>query len=303
MLNFRKLKQDFSSMLLQEGKALHDQKKVLSAKIIRLDEDTIKFHAKVMGGYENTYESEIEIDRFESDTVHSNCDCRYRFDCQHIAALVFYLEENLDSILVSFSKEKDLDKIKGFDKALLATIDAAKTKEEKRKDVNQQKQITHEYINSSDVLSTSLFFLPEEENKVTKSEIALIFNPESIEKKHKFVDFTLALRIPSRSKPLNIPNIKNFLEAVRFEEKIKINSKYYYFKFSAFNEVEKEIIKTLIASARFNENLNNERAQRIAKIDMPTFGDLLSKIHAIEMKNNTSRSLNDLSEDLPVLPS
>ena len=72
MLNFRKLKQDFSSMLLQEGKALHDQKKVLSAKIIRLDEDTIKFHAKVMGGYENTYESEIEIDRFESDTVHSN---------------------------------------------------------------------------------------------------------------------------------------------------------------------------------------------------------------------------------------
>ncbi|NGX32914.1 MAG: hypothetical protein K1060chlam4_00970, partial [Candidatus Anoxychlamydiales bacterium] len=78
MLNFRKLKQDFSSMLLQEGKALHDQKRVLSAKILRLDEDTIKFHAKVTGGYENTYESEIEIDRFESDTVHSNCDCRYR---------------------------------------------------------------------------------------------------------------------------------------------------------------------------------------------------------------------------------
>ncbi|NGX33988.1 MAG: RNA polymerase-associated protein RapA [Candidatus Anoxychlamydiales bacterium] len=303
MLNFRKLKQDFSSMLLQEGKSLHDQKKVISAKILRLDEDTIRFHAKVMGGYENTYESEIEIDRFESDTIHSNCDCRYRFDCHHIAALVFYLEENLDAILVRYSKEKDLYKIKGFDKALLATISEAKSKEEKKKDKNLQKQITHEYIHSADILSSSLFFLPEEENKVTKSEIAFIFNPESIEKKHKFVDFTLALRIPSRSKPLNIPNIKNFLDAVRFEEKIKINSKYYYFKFSAFNEVEKEILKTLIASARFNENLNNERAQRVAKIDMPTFGDLLSKIHAIEMKNNTSRSLSDLSEDLPVLPS
>lgn len=241
MLNFRKLKQDFSSMLLQEGKALHDQKKVLSAKILKLDEDTIKFHAKVMGGYENTYESEIEIDRFESDTVHSNCDCRYRFDCQHIAALVFYLEENLDSILVNYSKEKDLDKLKGFDKALLATIDEAKSKEEKKKDENLQKQITHEYINSADVLSSSLFFLPDEENKITKSELAFIYNPESIEKKQKFVDYTLALRIPSRSKPLNIPNIKNFLEALHFEEKIKINSKYYYFKFSNFYSIINKI--------------------------------------------------------------
>ena len=303
MLNFRKLKQDFSSSLLQEGKDLHDKKRVLSAKILRLDEDTIRFAAKVMGGYENTYESEIEIDRFESETIHSNCDCRYRFDCQHIAALLFYLEQNIDSILVNFSKQDDLDPANKLDTALLATIKEAETKEEKRKDKNLQKQIISEYINSSDILSSSLFFLPEEENKVTKSELALIFNSAAIEKKQKAVEFTLALRIPSRSKPLNVANIKNFLEAVHFEEKIKINSKTYYFKMSSFNEVEKEIIRVLSASARFNENLNNERAQRIAKIDIQTFGDLLSKIHEIEMKNNNHRSLSDLSEDLPVLPS
>jgi len=300
MLNFRKLKQDFSSSLLQEGKNLHDQKKVLSAKILKLDEDTIRFSAKVMGNYENTYESEIEIDRFESETIHSNCDCTYRYDCQHIAALVFYLEENIDSILVNFSKEKDLNHT--FDKALLATIKEAQTKEEKRKDENFQKQIISEYINSSEILSTSLFFLPEEENKITKSEIALIFDSKSIEKNQKFVNFTLALRIPSRSKPLNIPNIKFFLEALRYSEKIKINSKIYYFKMSTFNEIEKELIKILISSARFNENLNNERAQRIAKIDIETFGDLLSKIYEIELKNNQSRSIYELSEDLPVLP-
>jgi SNF2 family DNA or RNA helicase len=302
MLNFRKLKQDFSSSLLQEGKNLHDQKKVLSAKILRLDEDTIRFSAKIMGSFENTYESEIEIDRFESETIHSNCDCTYRFDCQHIAALIFYLEENIDSILVNYSKEKGSEKILEFDKALLATIKEAKTKEEKRKDENFQKQILSEYMNASDVLSSSLFFLPEEENKITKSEIAFIFNPKSIEKNQKFIDFTLALRIPSRSKPLNIPNVKSFLDALRYSEKIKINTKVYYFKMNTFNEIEKEIIKTLISSARFNENINNERAQRIAKIDIETFGDLLSKIHEIELKNNQSRSLYDLSEDLPVLP-
>lgn len=300
MLNFRKLKQDFSSNLLQEGKSLHDQKKVVSAKILKLDEDSIRFSAKVMGTFENTYESEIEIDRFESDTIHSNCDCTYRYDCQHIAALIFYLEENLDSILVNYSNEKDVEKT--LDKAIIASIKQAHTKEEKRKDENFQKQITQEYVNSSEILATSLFFLPEEENKITKSEIALIYNPESIEKNEKFVEFTLALRIPSRSKPLNIPNVKSFLDALRYSEPLKINSKDYYFKMVAFNDIEKEVIKTLIASARFTENLNNERAQRIAKIDIETFGDLLSKIHEMEIKNNQSRSMSELSDDLPCLP-
>ena len=303
MLNFRKLKQDFSSNLLKEGKDLHDQKKVLSAKILKLDEDTIRFQAKIMGGYENTYESEIEIDRFESETIHSNCDCRYRFDCQHLAALLFHLEQNIDSILVNYSKEENLDPKAKLDTALLATIKEAETKEEKRKDADLQKQIASEYTNSSQVLSTSLFFLPEEESKVTKSELALIFNANAIEKQQKFVEFTLALRIPSRSKPLNVSNIKNFLDAVHFEERLKINSKTYYFKMNSFNEVEKEIIQELHASARFSDNVNNERAQRVAKLDIQTFGDLLSKIHEIEMKNNTHRSLSDLSEDLPVLPS
>ena len=119
MLNFRKLKRDFSHNLLQQGRDLHNNKKVISAKILRLDEDTIRFSAKVMGGFDNTYESEVEIDRFESETIHSNCDCTYRYDCQHIAALLFYLEKNIDSILIEYSKGKDL---RGIDKSLLETI-------------------------------------------------------------------------------------------------------------------------------------------------------------------------------------
>ena len=207
MLNFRKLKQDFSSNLLQQGKDLHDQKKIKTAKILKLDEDIIRFSAQVSGNFENAYESEIEIDRFESETIHSNCDCTHRYDCQHIAALIFYLEENIDAILIEFSKEKDL---KGIDSTLLKTIKAAKSKEEVKKDLSYKKQITSEYINSSEILAQSPFFLPEEGYKVTKAQIALIYNAKSIEEKQKFVEFSLALRIPSRSKPLNILNVKNF---------------------------------------------------------------------------------------------
>ena len=299
MLNFRKLKQDFSSNLLQQGKDLHDQKKIKTAKILKLDEDIIRFSAQVSGNFENAYESEIEIDRFESETIHSNCDCTHRYDCQHIAALIFYLEENIDAILIEFSKEKDL---KGIDSTLLKTIKAAKSKEEVKKDLSYKKQITSEYINSSEILAQSPFFLPEEGYKVTKAQIALIYNAKSIEEKQKFVEFSLALRIPSRSKPLNILNVKNFFDAIRYEEKININSKNYFFKFEDFSNLEKEILKILIANARFTENLNNERSLKIAKMEIETFGDLLTKIHEMEVKNNPSRSYVDLSEDLPTLP-
>src|SRR5579863_6152680 len=115
MLNFRKLRQDFSSAILKEGRALYDKERVVSAKIIRLDNKTIRFSSKILGNYENAYESEIEIDRFESQAVHTNCDCPSRFDCQHLAALIFFLEEKMDALLIEYSKEADISKNDQFD--------------------------------------------------------------------------------------------------------------------------------------------------------------------------------------------
>ncbi len=301
MLNFRKIKLDFSPNLLKEGKHLHDDKKVVAAKILKLDTDIIRFSAKVMGNYKNTYESEIEIDRFESETIHSNCDCTYRYDCQHLAALVFYLEEHMDSILLRFSKEKE-NKDEEIDEELKEKIQIAETKVEEKKDKNLQKQIVHEYINSSDVLSSSLFFLPQEKNKIVNAELAFIYNPKSLIGNQKFVDFSLALRLPNRSKPLHVPNIRQFLEVLRYEESISLGAKKYYFSFDSFGDIEKEILKILMDTSRFNENLNNERAQRIAKVNIETFGLLLAKTHAIAAKKNPNRSFKDLSEDLPALP-
>ncbi len=310
MLNFRKLKQDFSSNLLQEGKGLFENKKVLSAKILRLDNDTIRFGAKIQGNFENTYESELEIDRFESETIHSNCDCTYRYDCQHLAALIYYLEENIDSILINYSKEADIHKDENFDqqqkKVLLKKVEEAKTKEVAKKDANFQKQIVQEYISSSEVLATSPFFLPNQENQVLQAELALIFNPKSLKEKTKFIEITLALRLPLRSKPLQISNIKQFLEAIKYEEAICIGGKRYNFSMSSFNEIEKEVIKFVMNYARFNDVNNNvapDRVFRIAKMHSDDFGQLLANIYELEIKKNPLRSLADLSEDLPVLPS
>ncbi len=149
MLNFRKMKQDFSPAILKEGKQLFDKQKIVSAKIIRLDNDTIRFNSRILGNFENTFESEIEVDRFESQAVHTNCDCPSRYDCQHLAALIFFLEEKIDSLLIDYSKESDIAKHDHLDiqekKELFEAIKEAETKEVVKQDARYQKQILQEY--------------------------------------------------------------------------------------------------------------------------------------------------------------
>ncbi len=300
MLNFRKLKQDFSSSILAEGKELNDKKKIVSAKILRLDSDSVRVGAKVHGNFENTYESEIEINRFESQTIHSNCDCSYRYDCQHIAGLIFYLEENIDSLLVNYSKETHFDHEDHKD--IIETLNEAKCKEEVRKDANYQKQVLEEYATASSLLAMSPFFLPAEKNEITKAELAIILNPKSLtnENKNAPVEFQLALRLPFRSKPLQIPYIKSFFQALRYEEPLYFASKKYFFSLDSFDAVGKKILSLIMDHARVIEAVKNDKAQRIGEIDMETFGILLGSVFDSMSEN---RGFSSYSEDLPLMSS
>lgn len=93
MINFRKIKQDFSSAILLQGKELYSENVIRSAKIIELSSQKIKVSALVEGQYDNAYECEFEIDSVESELIDSTCDCSYSFDCQHLAAALIYLEK------------------------------------------------------------------------------------------------------------------------------------------------------------------------------------------------------------------
>jgi SNF2 family DNA or RNA helicase len=308
MLNFRKLKQDFSPNILKDGKDLHDKKKVVGCKIIRLDNESIRIAGKILGNFKNTYESEFEIDRFESQAIHSNCDCTYRYDCQHLAALLFYLEEHIDLILVEYSKEADIDQDDSIDieekKEILETFKEAETKQVAKLDAQYQKQVLLEYVYSSTLLSESPFFLPRQENKILKAEIAFIFNPKSLccKNQKKKIDFQLALRLPNRSKPLHIANIKQFLESLRYEENIFIAGKKYFFSIDSFDDVGQTISNMVINFASFFDPTKNDRAQRIAQLDLESFGLMLSQIHSISKKNDSLISLANLTDEPPALP-
>ncbi|PIS02065.1 MAG: helicase [Chlamydiae bacterium CG10_big_fil_rev_8_21_14_0_10_42_34] len=307
MLNFRKLRQDFSSAILKEGRQLYDKSRILQAKIIKLDNETIRFSSKVLSNYESTYESEIEVDRFESTAVHTNCDCPSRYDCQHLAALIFFLEDKIDSLLIEYSRESDIstdENLESHEKQeLIEAIKEAENNEVVKQDARYQKQVLQEYVASSDVLSHSPFFLPQAESSLASAELAVIFNPQSLQsdKKSK-IEFQLALRLPFRSKPLQISQLKGFLEAVRYEEPLFVGGRRLFFSLKSFDSHGASILQIIMDHARMVENTQNERASRIAQIDPEVFGLLLARTHEIANSQSGPRGFKDLDDDLPVLP-
>ncbi|MBS0626009.1 MAG: DEAD/DEAH box helicase [Verrucomicrobia bacterium] len=305
MLNFRKLRQDFSSAILKEGRQLYEKNKILAAKIIRLDNEVIRFNCRILGNFDNTYESEIEVDRFESQTIHTNCDCPSRFDCVHLAALIFFLEEKIDALLIEYSKDADISKSDALNSAqkkeLLETIKEAETKEVVKQDARYQKQVLQEYVASSDVLSHSPFFLPSEESSLAQAELAVVFNPQSFQQKGK-VEFQLALRLPFRSKPLQISHLKGFLEAVWYEEPLFVAGRRLFFSLKSFDPAGAALLQIILDHGRVQENNQNERAQRVAQFDPEIFGQLLAKMYEIAVEQAGPRGFKDLDDELPTLP-
>ncbi|MCI0382160.1 MAG: DEAD/DEAH box helicase [Chlamydiae bacterium] len=311
MLNFRKLKQDFSSSILKEGKEHFEKQKVVSAKLIHIDSKTVRIAGRVLGQYENYYESEIEIDRAECETVDSNCDCPYNYDCQHIAALLFYIEQNLDQILVAYSKEtdlKELTEIEDFNheekKQLLDKFKEAEDKEVQRREETYQRQLLQEYVISSEILSTSPFFCPEEKKIVEQAEFSLIFSlvshKDEAAVKVPIVEIQIALRLPFRSKPLHIPNIKNFIECMRYEEPIFIGGKKFLFSLDSFNGSQREIVRMVMDYARFLDS-SGERTQKIAQISIELFGMILARNFELTSQNLSKSGFTHSDDELPIL--
>ncbi len=306
MLNLRKLKQDFPPAILKEGKDLFDNKQVKSAKILHLDATSIRISAQVVGQYENTYETEIEFDRLESEMIDCDCDCPYHHDCQHLTAVLFYLESCLDEILVNYSKETDLEEVTEDEsfcdeekEKLLEAVKKAESKEAERKDEEYQKELLKEYIGASSLLAKSPFFLPEHKREIEKAELAVIYH---FSKKSQDVEIQLALRLPSRSKPLHIPNIRQFLEAVRYQEPLYVGGKSHLFSLESFDESEQGIARLVMDHAKLPEKVANERAQKMAKLDVKIFGMILAKAEEIASDLLKQKGWAFQEDELPTLP-
>ncbi len=270
--------------MIKEGKELFDNQKVVSAKILHLDHRVLKIAGKVVGQYDNTYESEIEIDRIECEAIDSDCDCPYNYDCHHLAALLFYLEHNLDTILVSFSKENDLQEIaktheidKEATEEILEKVKEAQVKAEQKREIQSQTQLLQEYRLAAQMLATSPFFRQQENKEVDKADAALIL---SIPEKGKgLIEVQIALRLPFRSKPLYVPHIQEFLTALTYKEPISIGGRLYTFSLESFEAGMRSAMATLQTQASFSLSPATEKGLRVACLAQEAVGMILAQKH------------------------
>lgn len=304
MINFRKLKQDFASSIVKEGRQLYEQQKVVSAKLLHLDAKTFRIAAKVQGQFDNCYESQIEVDRLECETIDSDCDCPYNHDCHHLAAVLFYLEEHFDKILVAFSKGIESDSIvdQQTKAALLEKIKEAESKEVQRREEHYQKEVLEEYVIASQQLASSPFFKPRVPQEIDQAEFALIFNPHSDGDDKGGVEIQIALRLVSRSKPLYIPHLKLFAEAIRHEEPLLIGGKKYHFSLRSFQSSQQEIVRMVLDRARFAESSVSEKTQRIALLDWEVFGMVLSHLYDNALQAHYRQGFLAQDDDSLILP-
>ena len=88
MINFRKLKQDYSPAVIKEGRTIFEKGMVISSKIVSLKQSSVRLSCRVLGHFDNAYQCDIEIDRKQSTTIDSDCDCSHKYDCQHLFLLL-----------------------------------------------------------------------------------------------------------------------------------------------------------------------------------------------------------------------
>lgn len=293
MLNFRKLKQEFSPSILKDGRTLCEKHAVNSAKIVKLGAQTVRLQCRVSGNFDNSYQCEIEINRKDSIAIDSDCDCPYKYDCQHLAAFLFYLEAHFDEILVAYSRETDLEQVKDVDESEKATLretfKEAETKEVVRRSRKNQKELLQEYIGASQILGRSPLFLPREVMDQDRAELAVVFSHLHIgEQQHNHLEIQLALRLPYRSKPLNIPDIKDFFDSYRYGEALYIGTKRYFFTPQSFDACGSEILTMIMSVVRYPDMGKEERNLRVAQLDSEAFGAILSRVYDIAVANPTS---------------
>lgn len=272
MLNFRKLRQDYAPAVVKEGKMLFDRGSVQTAKILNLSEDSVRLLSKVAGQFNHTYTCEVEIDRTASSVIDSDCDCPSKYDCLHQAALLYHLEENLEDLVLSFSNEVGLDETENAtdQEPIRNTIKEAKNLALDKKGKKLQKELIEEYVYASKILGQNPFFMPMETPSSDRAEIALLFED------HQSIEVQMALRVPFRSKPLHILNLKEFLDALHYGEALYISGKRFYFDGSSFDPDDYWLLKRVATMVRFPE-VKGERNYRVGVIDPDLFGTLLAE--------------------------
>jgi len=298
IVNFRKVKQDFASQALKDGKNLFERRAVHAAKVLQITPRIIKIQAQVTGAFSNAYTCELEIDRIQSEIIDSACDCPNTYDCQHLAALTFFLERELEKLVLDYSQVKE-EEVSSDVKTMVQKIE--KKVETKQKQENEKLR-KDEYLNAAHLLGLSPFFVHEESRNKDLGDLALVLFPSIHSKKGKVVDFQIVLRLPFRSKPFYIQQPKHFFHALHAQQSIVLGGRQCVFAPDSFGPLCEELMKVIQMYVEFYENKTEKGIVRSASLCREGLGELLATAYQYGEKNQEYQR-NERGENMFSMPS
>lgn len=267
VLNFRKMRHEFSPASLKEGKVLYDKGGCLGARVSSCTARQVVVEAKVMGHFQDVHVCSIEIDRIESAIAISSCDCTLGVDCQHLSCLLYFLEEHFHSLLLTF-----LGKVKqtGGAKDLGDVEQRLKARAKKE----NERQLVDDYARAGQWLATSSLFRPEDE-RTESGELLLIIGPWN-GLNNRLTEVQIAVKITGRPKPVLIQQPRTFLLALQQLEPLMLGSMRVVLSDESFGEKSSVIVDFLRREFEYHE-----KADKTTRASFLQQGALFSLISLI----------------------
>ena len=258
VLNFRKMRHDFSPAVLKGGRALFQKGGRVQARIASYTEGQMLIEASVIGHYDDEHQCSLEIQRSESEVSFSSCDCNQGVDCHHIACLLFFLEEHFHTLLLKFLGKARTSTDAPQPTAATQHLEEMEQRLEAREKKKRERQLVCDYSKAGEWLSRcALFRRPEE--KIDTGELMILIGPWN-SWNGRLTEIQLAVKLTGRPKPVLIQQPRAFLFSLQKLEPLILGSQRVILSDTSFGQRSAEMINFFR-----REFEHHERADKVTK--------------------------------------
>ena len=314
-LNFRKIKQDLSPAVLKRGEKCYGEGDVFEAVLKEFNAATLKIDAKVKSQFEKEYDCQLEIDKKASEIAFSKCGCPQQYDCEHVVAAIAYIEKHLDELIAKFAgthaettapietntktvspsqagakpvgvQNASARKKKTPSKLAVSTTEAlgdvseemqqASERYQKQQCEQVRSELLNEYKHSWTALAGSPLFIRRPSLQAIKAQIYLILDGASLDEQGDIYEALLSIRLPQRVKPIQIPDLEHFFEALEYRETIDIAGDRVLITPESFSPLELSLLEEV---SKDRSILISNQTKRL-KLSHKALGSLLYKLYA-----------------------
>lgn len=267
ILNFRKIRQEFSIALLEKGQSFVDTYTTSSVKLMSIQEDTIKISCK-FNVNKHFVSTSIEFDKNDSSILDSTCSCGASADCLHLTALSIYLEKNFKNII---SEQIDATKKESGQDASKEVVEGVKSLMNRTSHINPS-SIIGEYVSSISMLSNSPLFNKKLNNNSAQG-IKLIIHAFCNWKKHgKNTNIFIKVSLKqSGKKPNHIQNIEEFQQRCRRCDSVIVSM---HDRIELIEETFDQSSKIIFKAIKSSISPSRQKPH-IGEMEVSSFGELI----------------------------